>query len=217
MFGTDGAVNMMSFLQDNGIEVRELIGYSPERAGPAYFRSRLAPLTEAPPDVVHMISYLADGIALVKAIRELQLPSQLTGGAAGFAHPEFVKQAGEAANGLLVATLWSGESPYPGAKTYYERYLATYASPPDYHGAEAYSALLVAADALRRAASLQPKAIRVALDQTIMMTPFGPVKFYSYDNFERQNSIRTQVLQIQQGQFAVVWPSDLATATFAKP
>ena len=210
MFGTDAAANMMSFLQDNGIEVDNLIGYSAERASPTYFRPLLAPLTRDPPDFIHMISYLADGIALVKAIRELQIPSQLSGAAAGFTHPKFLDQAGEAANGLLVATLWSGALPYPGAKDYYQRYLTTYGSAPSYHGAEAYSALLVAVDALKRASSFKPKAIREALDQTFIMTPFGPVKFYSYENFERQNSIRTQVLQVNNGQFQVVWPADLA-------
>ena len=210
MFGTDAASNMMSFLQDNGIEVDNLIGYSAERASPIYFRPLLAPLTRDPPDFIHMISYLNDGIALVKAIRELQIPSQLSGAAAGFTHPKFLDQAGEAANGLLVATLWSGTLPYPGAKDYYQRYLTAYGSAPSYHGAEAYSALLVAADALKRASSLKPEAIREALDQTFIMTPFGPVKFYSYDNFERQNSIRTQVLQVNNGQFQIVWPADLA-------
>lgn len=217
MFGTDAAANMMSFLQDNGIEISNLIGYSAERAGPVYFRSLLAPLTMEPPDVIHMISYLADGIALVKAIRELRIPSQLTGAAAGFTHPKFLNEAGEAADGLLVATLWSGELPYPGAKRYYDNYLAAYGTAPDYHGAEAYSALLVAADVLKRAPSLNPGAIRKALDQTFMMTPFGPVKFYSYENFERQNSIRTQVLRVRDGQFQVVWPADLATTSAAVP
>jgi branched-chain amino acid transport system substrate-binding protein len=215
MFGTDAAANMMSFLQDNGIEIRELIGYSAERAGPVYFRSLLAPLTREPPDVIHMISYLADGIALVKAIRELRIPSQLTGAAAGFTHPKFLNQAGEAANDLLVATLWSGELPYPGAKQYFDSYQAAYGTAPAYQGAEAYSALLVAADALVRAPTLEPGAIRKALDQTVMMTPFGPVKFYSYENFERQNSIRTQVLRVSYGQFQVVWPADLVTTSAA--
>lgn len=213
MFGTDAAANMMDFLQKNGIEIRNLIGYDAEQAGPAYFRSRLAPLTGEPPDLIHMISYLADGIALVKSIRELGIPSQLTGAAAGFAHPKFLEQAGAAANGLLVATLWSGELPYPGAKAYYDAYLAAYGTAPAYQGAEAYSALLVAADAMKRAPTLEPDAIRKALDQTYMTTPFGPVKFYSYDDFERQNSVRTLVLRVKDGQFQVVWPADLATTS----
>ncbi len=213
MFGTDAAANMMSFLQKNGIEIGNLIGYDAGRAGTAYFRSRLAPLTGEPPDLIHMISYLTDVHRAIKTIRELGIPSQLSGAAAGFAHPKFLEQAGEAANGLLIATLWSGELPYPGAKEYYDAYLAAFGTAPAYQGAEAYSALLVAADALKRARTLEPDAIRKALDQTYMMTPFGPVKFYSYDDFERQNSVRTLVLRVTDGQFQVVWPADLATTS----
>jgi branched-chain amino acid transport system substrate-binding protein len=49
------------------------------------------------------------------------------------------------------------------------------------------------------------------------MTPFGPVKFISYENFERQNSLPTQVLQIIDGKFECVWPQELATANFSTP
>ena len=106
---------------------------------------------------------------------------------------------------------------YPGTKEYYDQYTKRYASSPDYHGAEAYSALMVAADALKRADSYSPASIRAALDQTDMMTPFGPVKFTSYEKFERQNSLPTQVLQIINGRFECVWPQKLATANFTAP
>jgi branched-chain amino acid transport system substrate-binding protein len=102
----------------------------------------------------------------------------------------------------------------PGTREYYDQYTKKYASPPDYHGAEAYSALLVAADVLKRADSYRPASIRAALDKTDMMTPFGPVKFTSYEKFERQNSLPTQVLQIINGKFECVWPQELATANF---
>ena len=73
------------------------------------------------------------------------------------------------------------------------------------------------ADALERAASHTPRDVRAALSRTFMMTPFGPVKFYTYEGFERQNSVRTQVLQIINRQIEVIWPLDLATAKFVPP
>jgi branched-chain amino acid transport system substrate-binding protein len=75
----------------------------------------------------------------------------------------------------------------------------------------------VAADALKRSDSYSPQSIRAALDNTDMMTPFGPVKFKSYEKFERQNSLPTQVLQIINGKFECVWPQELATANFTAP
>jgi branched-chain amino acid transport system substrate-binding protein len=75
----------------------------------------------------------------------------------------------------------------------------------------------VAADALKRATSFEPGSIRSALDQTDMISPFGPVKFSNYGKFERQNSLPTQVLQVINGKFECVWPQNLATSSFKKP
>lgn len=217
MFGTDGAMRMMEFCRDNAIEVRSLIPYDKSRASQSYFRPMLAPLTAEPPNVIYMVSYLDDAAALVKQIRNLKINSLLCGGAGGFTLQKFIQRAGDSANHLLTATLWSPHLTYPGAKEYYEQYVERFASRPDYHGAEAYSALLVVADVLKRAESLNPESIRTELSKTFMLTPFGPVKFYSYYDFERQNSTRTQVLQIIDMKFEMIWPLEFATKRFVTP
>ena len=125
--------------------------------------------------------------------------------------------AGDAAEGLLTATLWTHQLPYAGAEDYYNLYLKEYSVPPDYHGAEAYSAIFVIADALERADSLRSENIRRTLEKTDMQTPFGPVSFKSYGKFERQNSPPTMVLQVTKGKFEVVWPEDIATSSLRPP
>jgi branched-chain amino acid transport system substrate-binding protein len=217
MFGINGATHMMGFCQENGIDIKSTVGYSEGKTDPAYFRSILALQVEDPPDVIYMVSRLDDGVSLVQAIREVKIDTLLCGGAGGFTSQEFLKRAGKAANQLITATLWSHQLPYSGAKDYYDHFIQKYSYPPDYHGAEAYSALLVAADALKRAGSFSPKSIRSALNKTLMMTPFGPVRFYSYEDFERQNTVRTLVLQIINDKFEVIWPPDVATAGFVPP
>ncbi|MGD8337980.1 MAG: hypothetical protein PVJ29_12825, partial [Desulfobacterales bacterium] len=77
--------------------------------------------------------------------------------------------------------------------------------------------LLVAADALKRAENFKPESIRAALDATDIVTPFGPVKFTAHDQYERQNRLPTQVLQIVNGKFECVWPEEHATSTFVAP
>ncbi len=217
MFGTDGALRMIEFCRDHAIEIRAHIDYDKRRAGPLYFRSLLAPLTDDPPDVIYMVSYLDDAVALVKQLRELDINSLLCGGAGGFTLEEFIRRAGDRAENLLTATLWSEHVPYPGAREYYARYAARYDEFPDYHGAEAYSSLLVAADALKRSSSLKTKDICAALQKTYMRTPFGPVKFYNYHDFERQNSINTLVLQVINGRFELIWPPEIASSLFVLP
>lgn len=217
MFGINGATYMMEFCQENGIALHTTIAYDKNRTEPAYFRSILASQKAEPPDIIYMVSRLEDGVVLVKTIREMGIDVLLCGGAGGFTNPEFIARAGEAADGLITATLWTHQVQYPGAKTYYDQFIKRYHYSPDYHGVEAYAALQVVADVLKRAKSLKPKDIRTALDDTFLMTPFGPVKFYNYDDFERQNTIRTMVLQVAIGRFEVIWPPDMATAPFVPP
>jgi len=218
-YGTDAALRMMWFCRENGIDIRRNIPYHKERIKPEYFKRILAPLKVkgSAPEVIYMVSYLKDAVAVVKEIRKLKINSLLCGGAGGFTHPKFIVEAGDDANLVLTATLWFQEMKYPGTKQFYDEYLKRYATRPDYHAAEAYAALLVAADALRRAKSLTPEAIREALNQTDMKTPFGPVKFSSFDKFQRQNRLPTQVLEIINSKFELIWPLNLATAAFVPP
>lgn len=216
-YGTGGALRMMWFCREQGIEITKIIPYHRERIKKEYYRRILTPLKEESPDVIYMVSYLKDAVALVQVIREMDISALLCGGAGGFTHPKFITMAGEAGDRVLTATLWFEEIPYTGTEAYYDNYVKRTGSEPDYHGAEAYSALLVAADALRKAESLSPGSIRAALDKTDITTPFGPVRFSSYEKFERQNSLPTQVLQVINGNIECVWPRDLATADFVPP
>jgi branched-chain amino acid transport system substrate-binding protein len=216
-YGTSGAMRMMWFCRGNDIDLRAIEPYHKERLNEDYFQRIVDRLKEDTPDVIYMVSYLKDAALLVKKIRESKLNSLLVGGAGGFTSQEFIDKAGEDANHLLTAALWTSFLKYPGTRAYYDRYVKKYATPPDYHGAEAYSALLVAADALQRAESFRPESIRAALDATDMMTPFAPVKFRSYENFERQNNLPTQVLQIINGKFECIWPQEHASSSFAAP
>ncbi len=221
-FGTGGALEMMYFCRENNIGTTSIIPYHKERVskggtGSAYIQRITRPLLEELPDVIYMVSYLNDGALLVKKIRELKINALLSGGAGGFTHQKFLSKAGDAANHLLTATLWHPKSEYPGAKTYYEQYIERYSVPPDYHGAEAYSALLVVADVLKRADSFSPESIRKALDATDFQSPFGPVKFVSYGKFDRQNQLPTQVLQVNEGKFECIWPEGHATIRFRPP
>jgi branched-chain amino acid transport system substrate-binding protein len=221
-YGTGGALRMIWFCSENDIEINMIIPYHKERAksekiGSAYFQRLLAPLREEPPDVIYMVSYLNDAALLVRNIRETKIKALLCGGAGGFTHQKFLQKVGDVANHLVTATLWTPQADYSGNRAYYDQYLKRFSVAPDYHGAEAYSALLVAADALRRADSFRPASIRAALDATDLRTPFGPVKFAAYGKFERQNRLPTMVLQIIDGKFESIWPLDSATSKFNQP
>jgi branched-chain amino acid transport system substrate-binding protein len=216
-YGTGGGLRMMYFCRENDIDIVDIIPYHRERAGADYFDRLIKPLKNNPPDVIYMVSYMKDAVELVKRIRAAKIDSLFCGGAGGFTHPDFISMAGEASKHLVTATLWTADQQDPLAKQYADLYRAKYKQTPDYHGAEAYSALMVAADALRRSKSLKADAIRDALAKTDLNTPFGRVKFGSYGKYERQNSQVTLVLQALGDQYRCVWPQAVSVAQLVIP
>jgi branched-chain amino acid transport system substrate-binding protein len=216
-YGTSSAARMMWFCRQNGIDITAIIPYHKERAAPDYFDRIITVLKTRTPESIYLVSYMQDGVLMVQRIRAANITAHLMGGAGGFTHPEFIAKTGESSKYMMTATLWTADLQYLQARQYAELYQRRYMQTPDYHGAEAYSALVVAADALRRARSADAKDIRDALNQTAMLTPFGPVAFNSYDNYERQNSQPTLVLQVLEGKYACVWPPQLSVAKLILP
>ncbi|MCG6862166.1 MAG: ABC transporter substrate-binding protein [Chromatiaceae bacterium] len=203
---------MLSFCRDNDIKVRKLIPYQKDRVNAAYFEKRLRRIQQDPPDVVYMVSYLDDAVLLVQALRKLNINSLLIGAGGGFVDPRFISMLGDSANGILTAALWRPELPYSGAQEYHDSYVELHSEAPDYHGAEAYAAVFVAANALERAETLTPEEIRKALDETDLETPFGHVRFRSYGKFERQNKTPTVVLEVSDSKLELAWPQNIATS-----
>ena len=184
-------------------------------AGTVDFKALLSKAKSAKPDVVYMISYVKEAALLVQQSKELGFkPKVFAGAAAGFTLPEFRKLAGDAAENVYSATLWTPQVLYPGAREYYSNYMKRFGSETEYHGAEAYASIYVVADALKRAKELTPKGVREALAKTSMMTAFGPVKFTSYDRKTQQNSLPTYLVQWQKGVLETVWPQIVATKAY---
>jgi branched-chain amino acid transport system substrate-binding protein len=216
-FGTSTARAMKEACDARGIEIVLNLPITERfQTGPADFRPVLQKVKAASPDVVYMVSYLADATLLMKQAKELDLnPKAFIGGAAGFTMPEFLKTA--PSDLVLSGTLWTPEARYPGAKPFFERFKAKFGKEPDYHGAEAYAAVFVLADVLKRAKSLSPDDLRDALAGTDLMTAFGPVKFVSWGPFTNQNRLNTLVQQVVKGEFETVWPKDAASASAVYP
>jgi len=215
LFGQSGSKEFAADAEKMGLKVLMKQGYE---AGGLDFKPLLINVKAANPDLVYMISYVMDAALLMRQAKELDFnPKLFVGGAAGFTLPEFYKNAGDAAENVFSATLWTENVPFPGAREYYDKYLKRFNSPTEYHGAEAYSAIYVVADALKRAKELTPKAVRESLVDTDMMTVFGPVKFIAYGKKKQQNRLPTYLVQWQKGVLETVWPKDVATKPYVYP
>ena len=215
LFGTSGAKSFEETCKRLGIKVLMKEGYE---AGGIDFKPVLISVKKLNPDVIYMVSYIMDASLLMKQAKELKLmPKMFIGGAAGFTMPEFRKNAGVASEKVISATLWYQNLKYPGAMQYFKNYKARYRDDTEYHGAEAYAAAQIIADALNRTKSLKPADIKQALSETYAMTVFGPVKFISYEKFKNQNKLPTYVVQWINGKLELVWPSDISTKKFVYP
>ncbi|MBL0715797.1 MAG: ABC transporter substrate-binding protein [Desulfosarcina sp.] len=215
LFGQSGSKKFAKRCEALGLEVIMKEGYE---AGAIDFKPLLIKVKSKKADLVYMISYIMDASLLMRQSKELNLnPKLFVGGAAGFTLPEFKKNAGKASNYVYSATLWTPSVPYPGAQAYYDRFVETYNEPTEYHGAEAYAAMYVIADTLKRAKSLTREDVRNALAETDMITAFGPVKFISYDKKTNQNKLPTFLVQWKDGKLETVWPKKVATKGFIYP
>jgi branched-chain amino acid transport system substrate-binding protein len=215
LLGTRGAKFFNKSCDKLGIKVLMTADYEP---GSIDFKPVLIKVRQVNPDIVFMISSVKDGALMMRQSRELKLsPKLFIGGAAGFTLPEFVQEAAKASEKVVSLTLWHQSLPLPGAMDYFNKFKARYNKNPDYHGAEAYAAAQVIVDALKRSKSLKPDDIKQALKETDMMTVLGPVKFASYKRKSNQNKLTTYVVQWQDGELKLIWPSKLANAKYVFP
>ncbi len=215
LFGTKGAASFQKTCARLGVRVLLKESYD---QGAIDFKPILAKVKDLDPDIVYMSSYVLDASLLMKQSMELGLnPKMFIGGGAGFTLPEFYTAAGKAAEKVISATLWHQSIPFPGAMEYYDDFAKRYNRETEYHGAEAYAATFVIADALRRAKSFSPEEIRDALLKTDMETIFGPVKFISYGAKVHQNRLPTYVVQWIDGKLTMIWPENLAKQKYVYP
>ncbi|MGJ3523402.1 ABC transporter substrate-binding protein [Nitratidesulfovibrio sp. D1] len=209
-FGTSGAEEMAKSAEKAGIKVLMKEKYE---KGAVDFKPMLSQVKAQNPDVIYMVSYVMDAALLMRQIKELRIDARLfAGGAAGFAIPEFIDNAKDAAEFVVTATLWSPQVSYPGAHEFAEKYKAAHGDYPSYHGALAYSSVYVVKDAVERAKALTTEDINAAMKGVDMMTAFGPVKFESRDGYQNQNFIDTLALQVLHGKHETIWPERYASA-----
>jgi branched-chain amino acid transport system substrate-binding protein len=206
------------FKTAQAIGLRLVIKESYER-GREDFKPLLEKVKTQGADLVYLVAHdVQDAANLMRQARELKLnPRLFVGAADGFAEAEWAKDSGKASEYVTALVPWTPSVPYPGAREYFDKFMATYNTPSGYHGAEAYAGMQVIGAALKRSAALRPRAVRDALAATDLMTVFGPVKFVSYGKKNLQNKLPTFLVQWIDGNLEIIWPQSLATKRYVYP
>jgi len=202
------------FAKERGYEVIADQSYD---QGVTDFRPILNRFRGQQPDILYIVSYADDGVAITRQMREVGLSANVIAIDTSAALPSFIDQVGNLSEYIATVVSWSKDVKYEGVEDVYKRMKEAAGSEPSFYEAEGYLALMVAADALRRAKSTDREAVRKALAETDLKTPITTVRFEAFDGFQNQNPIRSLVLQIQNGQHVTVFPEDLAAAEVRHP
>mgnify|MGYP000961976364 CR=1 FL=1 len=206
-FGTSGAKSAKLIAGQKGIQVVAEEAYA---AGSPDYRSTLAKIKGTNPDLVFMVSYVADGILLMRQARELGLkPQAFLGAGAGFAQMQFAQEK-EISNLVFSSTQWTAEVNWPGAKDFATRYRARFGKQEvPYHAANAYATLMVMGEAAAKAGGNR-EALRNALASGQWDGILGKIQFKAFEGYTNQNDHTMLVEQIQNGKHETVWPANVA-------
>jgi branched-chain amino acid transport system substrate-binding protein len=185
-----------------------------QKGAPDY-RSTLTKVKEKNPDLVFMVSYVADAILLMRQSRELGLkPQAFLGGGAGFDTAQFEGEKDISTN-VFSVTQWTPDSS-KASEEFAARYKAKFGKRPTYHAACTYTSMMVVGAAVKKGGGDRAK-VREALATGSWQTIMGEVKFEAYDGFVNQNKNPMPVIQYQGGKSVTVYPAKVATAKAVYP
>ncbi|PID05128.1 MULTISPECIES: ABC transporter substrate-binding protein [unclassified Sporosarcina] len=130
--------------------------------GQSDYKAQLTKIKSLNPDLVLASALYNEGAVILDQARKMGIDVPFVGGN-GFNSPEVIKIAGDAANGLIVATPWFSKKDDEKVKKFVEDYEAAYGMEPDQFAAQAYDGFYVMAEAIKNAGETDRDAIRDAL------------------------------------------------------
>jgi branched-chain amino acid transport system substrate-binding protein len=100
------------------------------------------------------------------------------------------------------------------SKKFYDAYVAKYGSEPGtYFAPLSYSAIMILAEAVEAAGTIEKDAVIAELQSIEYESPLGETISFSPSNVISNQGIRNQkILQWQNGKQEVIWPFEFATA-----
>jgi branched-chain amino acid transport system substrate-binding protein len=129
------------------------------------FRAQLTALKSAGIEAVFAPSYYHSGGLILRQARDLGFDGPMLG-SDGWEAPELLEVAGRTAEGSYFPVHFSPENTDPLVAGFLDRFRRRFGKPPTGVSALAFDTLQLIADAIRRAGSAEPPAIRAALAST---------------------------------------------------
>jgi branched-chain amino acid transport system substrate-binding protein len=199
-------------------EGAEIVLFEPYSAGLTDASPLINKVKSSGANMLFPVSYLNDLILIIRGIKQVDLKIAVNGGSGGFVIPDFYKNVGDLAEGLLGVAHWNHDINTDAQRVnavfqkQYGEFLFEYAG-----GLVAQTFMI--ADALERAGSVDPEKVRdaiAALDVSqgyAAMCPGGRVKFGP----DGKNIYAHPVgVQWQHADLATVFPKEDARASLVK-
>ena len=183
-------------LAKQGIQLVASESYS---KGDSDFRTQLQKLSSKKPDILVLCSLVGEAIPVLQQAREIGITAPIVGGN-GFNSPNILKNAQEAAEGLIVGSSWFIDSVVPTSKAFVEAFKKKYGGAPDQFASQGYAGLYIVANAIKIAGSADRAAIREALTKVKNLdTTLGA---FSFDE-NRDPICQSVPLTVKSGKYVV--------------
>jgi branched-chain amino acid transport system substrate-binding protein len=149
-------------LADAGLEVLTEQTFA---KGDRDFSPQLTQIKSTNPEAIIVSALVEEASGIVSQARQLGIPASIPIiGGNGFNSPALIKNAGQAAEGVMIGASWNTTSPRPLNQKFVDAFSAKYGSAPDQFAAQAYAGVHIAHEAIKRAGTTDDrKAIRDAL------------------------------------------------------
>jgi len=195
LFGKLAAEGFKKFLGEMGIEVVHFEIFPLDLAD---YNSLLLKVKRQNPDLLLVGGLFSHALRVMKATKEVDFSPKGMAFSYGPTVPEFLKEFGKDAEGVIAASEWLPSFPFKdpvfgSAAQFNETVVQKYGHPADYVQAAAAGGLVA-----------QQKAIETL---GLVQTLYGQVKFAADGGIVQKPPI---AVQIQNGKFALVYPKDVS-------
>ena len=174
-FGKGGVTAFTAQAKQHGIQ---MVADEKYTRGDVDFTAQLTKMRAANADAILDWSRYHEAALIAKQVKQMGLKLPLFG-SDGNAHPKYIELGGDAVEGFYYATHFSPATSghLPEAQKLIRKLKARHNKEPDFIHAEAYDAMLVVADAIKRAGSLDRQKIRDAMATTNIDGTRGRIEF----------------------------------------
>ena len=164
----DYSVGLSQTFRDAAAKVPSIKIVADEKVkdGDKDFSAQITNIKSKKPDVILFSGYYTEGALIMKEARKQGLKAPMFGGD-GLFSPKFIELGGPAVEGSMSALGFSTEQATPATAKFIEAYKAkNNGAEPGLFDAQGYDAVMLLADAMKRANSVDPKVFKDALAQT---------------------------------------------------